>query len=581
MPLVEPETQHPDQPMSGWRRYRFELLAGCILLVMAINLVSVTARKSITADEIVLIPSAYYYYVDSRVNLIGQHPPLCKLLAGLPLLFFQPNEWKPSKTDLAAPSDQREWNYITNFWRDNRPQFEAICFWSRLPMIALTLALGVLLFVFARELLGQRGALLAVVLFALEPTILAHGRVVQTDIPAAFGLLLTVYAIWKYIGAPDWKHACYLGGAAAVALLAKYSMLVVVPAIFAVIAILFFLPGARRRSLARDAVVAAVTLLLVVNAAYFFYDRALTPDDAKWIREMFPSSSGFLTAIAETLRWIVPADLVMGVYWQAHHGKIGHPAGLLGMHGNHGWWYYFPVAFFFKATIPFLALSIASGLWAAHRLWHQRERKWLVLLVPLVLYTALLSMSPINIGVRYYLPGYIFFILLSAALLDVLLRSQRRYRAMTMAITALAWMSFEAWRTYPNYIPYLNQFAYARPHWWYLSDSNVEWGDDSKELAAWLYARGQTRVRGLLLGCFATLDFYQINYVDALGAPGSPPPRYTALGASFLNGSTNPQYDIGGRPASDQERVNTFDSYRSRQPEAIIGNSIYIFRDGD
>jgi len=69
--------------------------------------------------------------------------------------------------------------------------------------------------------------------------------------------------------------------------------------------------------------------------------------------------------------------------------------------------------------------------------------------------------------------------------------------------------------------------------------------------------------------------------VDALGAPGSPPPRYTALGASFLNGSTNPQYDIGGRPASDQERVNTFDSYRSRQPEAIIGNSIYIFRDGD
>src|SRR5205085_5094378 len=102
-----------------------------------------------------------------------------------------------------------------------------------------------------------------------------------------------------------------------------------------------------------------------------------------------------------------------------------------------------------------------------------------------------------------------------------------------------------------------------------------------KALATWLRARGETRVRGLLLGCFATLDFYQVNYIDALGTPAAITPRYTALGASFLNGSTVPPYEIKGRRVPDHVRVNTFDSYRSRKPEAIIGNSIYVYRDAD
>jgi hypothetical protein len=584
MPLMELEGEHPGRPVTGWRRYRFELLAACILLVMAANLVSVTARKSITADEIVLIPAAYYYYADADVNLIGQHPPVCKLLAGFPLLFLQPNEWKPVKTDPNGRPDEHEWRYVLHFWQDNRAQFEAICFWSRIPMIALTLALGVLLFFFSRDLLSPRVGLLAVALFAVEPTILAHGRVVQTDIPAAFGLLLTVYAILKYIRIPTWKTACFLGSAAAVALLAKYSMLVVVPGIFATIAVVFVMAETNRRKRAGDAVIAVVVLLAVINAAYFFHNRAPTPGDLKWISDVFPGTSGLMTTTLQVLRWVLPTDLIMGIYWQLHHTRVGHPAGLLGMHSNRGWWYYFPVAFCFKATIPFLFLSIASMVWAVRRVGRDREGKWLILLVPLILYTGLMLVSPINIGVRYYLPGYIFFVILSAALLDFLLQSQAmlgRLIARATAVAALGWMGWEALRAYPHYIPYMNQLAFARPHWWYLSDSNVEWGDDSRDLAIWLHARGETRVRGLLLGCFATLDFYQINYLDALGVPEKPLPRYTALGASFLNGSTVPPYEIDGKRVSDHKRVNTFDSYRNRQPEAIIGNSIYVFRDGD
>ncbi len=63
--------------------------------------------------------------------------------------------------------------------------------------------------------------------------------------------------------------------------------------------------------------------------------------------------------------------------------------------------------------------------------------------------------------------------------------------------------------------------------------------------------------------------------------PASSPPRYLVLGASFLNGSTVPGYDIDGKRVSEAVRVNTFAEYRNRVPEAIIGDSIYVYRLSD
>jgi len=560
---------------------RAEILAAVILLLMALNLVTVTARKSITADEVVLIPSAYYALVTNEVQLIPQHPPLSKLLAGLPLLLIQPNELPSAQINPSARPQDIEWAYIMRFWQDNRVNVEAICFWARMPMVALTLALGLLLFVFARELFGDRAALLALFLFALEPTVLAHGRVVQTDIPAAFGLLLSVYTLYRYLRGPSWKRALEVGAAAGIAMLAKYSMVVLGPILLVFFLVLLW-RHKDRRPVVGHALLAMLALILAINAGYFFHHRPFNPGDAQWIANCFPASSGLVSASVRILRLILPTDFVMGVYWQLQHSHEGHPAGLLGMYSLHGWWYYFPVAFALKTTIPFLLLSIASLLWALNRLIRRRETTLLVLLVPFALYTALLMASPLNIGVRYYLPAYVFLLILSGTLLDALFRATTgRIAAVAAGVVALAWTSFETLRIYPNYMPYLNQFASARPHWWYLSDSNVEWGDDARELAAYLRARGETRVRAMLLGGFATLDFYGVNYQDALAPTTEPPPRYTALGASFLNGSTVPPYEVQGKRVSDEIRVNTFRAFRRRTPEAVIGNSIYLYRNYD
>jgi len=551
---------------------------------MSLQMLAVVARKSITVDETVMIPAAYYHLAAGNFQLVNEHPPLSKILAAVPLLFVQPDEIRPGQSGAPPGSPEAKWAYQESFWENNPDLFGSLSFWARVPMIALTVALGLVVFLFARELFGGRAAALAVALFSLEPTVLAHGRVVQTDVPAAFGYLLLFYALYRYDRAPAPRRAAGLGAAAGLALLAKFSMLIAAPVLAVYfLALLWRAPrrGRTRPNVFAHAALVALAALLVVNAAYFFRHRPLFEADVQWIRKAFPSSAGAVLAAAGALSHLLPADFVLGVFFQIWHNGQGHSAGLLGMYSDTGWWYYFPVAFALKTTLPFLLLSLASLAWGAREWLRTREARLVWLLAPFAAYTLFVLFSNIDIGVRYYLPAYSFLFILSGALLERLLRSRRAGALAAAAL--LCWAGVEAARAYPDHMSYMNQLASRAPHWWYLSDSNVEWGDDVRDLAAYLRARGEARVRGAFLGGFLTLRHYGVEYLDLLPedpAAKVPAARYTAIGASFLNGSTVPRRQRpDGGAQTDAERVNAFDSYRRRAPEAVFGGSIYLFRE--
>ena len=152
----------------------------------------------------------------------------------------------------------------------------------------------------------------------------------------------------------------------------------------------------------------------------------------------------------------------------------------------------------------------------------------------------------------------------------------KRARIATVAIVCLlfCWSAFETARTFPNYLSYMNQLAANHPRWWYLSDSNLEWGDNAKGLAAYLHARGETRIRTAFLGDFFLLRPYGVEAVDLFTSAESEreKTRYVAIGAGSLNGSTMP-----GWPG-DPQIVATLDEFRRRRPEVVIGNSIYVYR---
>src|SRR5688500_20144646 len=61
----------------AWARARAAALACAALLAfMALQMLSVVWRKSITVDEVVMIPAAYYHLAAANCQLVHEHPPL-------------------------------------------------------------------------------------------------------------------------------------------------------------------------------------------------------------------------------------------------------------------------------------------------------------------------------------------------------------------------------------------------------------------------------------------------------------------------------------------------------------------------
>jgi 4-amino-4-deoxy-L-arabinose transferase-like glycosyltransferase len=77
--------------------------------------------------------------------------------------------------------------------------------WVRWPM-AITAALCVLgIFLLARRLLGEKIALLSVLIIAFDPFILAHTRVIHVDAPLAYFMFLSFLAFVLYLDKGAWK----------------------------------------------------------------------------------------------------------------------------------------------------------------------------------------------------------------------------------------------------------------------------------------------------------------------------------------------------------------------------------------
>src|SRR5436190_14468512 len=119
-----------------------ELACAALLATMALQMFAVISRKSITVDEIVMIPSAYYHLAAGNFQLVNEHPPLSKIIAGVPILFVQPNEVKPDQIAGEPGSITEKWSYAERFWENNPDIFESLSFWPRIPAILLTVLLG-------------------------------------------------------------------------------------------------------------------------------------------------------------------------------------------------------------------------------------------------------------------------------------------------------------------------------------------------------------------------------------------------------------------------------------------------------
>lgn len=566
-------------------RHWAPILCGSLLVLMGGNLLSNAWRASLTNDELVHIPAGYQYLRTGNFRLNPEHPPLVKMWACLPLLVVNPRVYLEPE---GADQQFARFTVLASieFWQRNQLRFHAIAFWSRVPMVLLTLGLGILIYVYGRQLFGARAAVLAVALFSLEPTMLAHGWIVHTDIAAAFGYLLFFFTLHAYLRASTLRRALWLGLATGIALLIKFSMVILLPILVVTLVYLAVKApsfGVSRRRRLLHACLMLVIVVLLLNAAYYFQHPALADPESKFIVDTAPTplAAERITHWLRLLSELLPTYYLFGLYTVFVHNHLGHPTSLLGQHSVFGWWYYFPLAFALKTSLPFLLLSVGAVGWASYACVIARDKRSVPLLVGLTIYLAVSMSSSINIGVRHIAPVFPFLFLLGGAFLDRLLKWSRVRLAQALVVIVLGAMLVDYVRTYPHYLAFTNALTFDKPGWALLADSNVEWGQDVGELAQYLKSRGETNLVGALSGGWATPSMYGIKLLD-FAPPDlqSSNTKFVAIGAGFLNGASVPPgfKDANGVELSDEQRRNYFEKYRTLEPEKVFGNSIYLYR---
>ena len=92
-----------------------------------------------------------------------------------------------------------------------------------MPLFSIVGALAV--FAWSRRLYGTGGGLLSLCLWVFCPNILAHCRLITTDVGStALGVAAT-FVFWRYLKQPSWLGAVAAGVMLGLAQLTKFSML--------------------------------------------------------------------------------------------------------------------------------------------------------------------------------------------------------------------------------------------------------------------------------------------------------------------------------------------------------------------
>lgn len=442
--------------------------------------------KSPTADEFSHhVASGYSYWKTGDFRMNPASPPLPRLLVSFPLLFL----------DAKAPLEDPSWEAGDSpafarrfFYVDNRNADELI-FWARVPVLCLSLLFALCVFGWALALAGPVAALAALAWYVFCPDILAHSALATADLALAFFFFLALVAFWGFLRTERRASLVQCAVFTGLAFLSKFSALLLGPA-FLVLAAL----AGRLRALMPGRVAAFTGLfLLVVWAGYGFEIKPLlknTPEPAKKAAVYEQIGGQGLKNFAET----VPVPLstfASGFVSMMHTRAQGTRAFLLGEWSTAGWWYYYFVAFLLKNTLPFL-LSVLAGFFMIRRLGFDRQTRAVLLAVPALFFLVTLG-DKAQAGIRYFLPVYPLFFVWAGAVTAELAQRGRALKALAAAL--LLWHAGEALAVSPSYLAYFNEWAGGPSNGYrFLRDSNLDWGQDLKGLAARVKEGGYGRV---------------------------------------------------------------------------------------
>jgi Dolichyl-phosphate-mannose-protein mannosyltransferase len=528
------------------------VLISVIFLLMAFFAVTIVSMvdDSATFDEGNHFASGFYYLRGDKPLFNPDHPPLADVIANSPLLLLFPHIHCPP---LPVFSDRRGELLGILFYLSQEilyrtsPGADLFLFWARIPGILLAAVLGLTVFAWAWKIYGRRAGVAALFLFVFSPNIIAHSRLVTNDMGSVVFMVISIFFLWKALGTYKKKYFIFLGIAYGCALASKYTAVIIFPSFLLLGLVAIFWKGGDTAGsplcpgrkilvvfggIALAAIISLVVVVLVYKVKYF---------------------SIYLHGLSE----------IIG------HYKGEHPSFLMGKYSATGWWHYFAVTFFLKTPPAMLVLLLLTIVFY-RRLSPSFFRNEIFLILPVAVYLAAVSASRFNIGHRHILFVYPLLIIFVSKI--VYLNSRARKTAPILLGLIFVWYVVSSFSVYPHYLSYFNVLAGGPKNGHkFLSDSNIDWGQDLKRLKAYLDRNG---IGDIYLSYFGEADpgYYGINYQWLL--PDGPLPervfsirpekKYLAISVKSLQGVSFPDHEV----YSWLKRYNHIDR---------IGYSIYIY----
>lgn len=520
--------------MKWWQRILMLLLLSFLTFQIARSILI----HSATFDEISHIAHGVLYTKANRIDLGDPiHPPFLKYLIGLALWDL----WLPLPDESALTSGPNYYlGYDLLYESGDSP--DVILKRSRIPTLLLSIALALLVFLWSRRWFGPTGGLISLCLYATDPTVLAHSSFATLDVGGACFLFMSCFFLVLWGERRKFYWLFLTGVSAALAVGSKLPN-----GIFFVwlVAYLIFngITGktdldSRRIMLAflTICVTALVGIILIYQGRHF---------------PMF----------VESLR-----EAVSTVF----HGRSSSGSSYNFFHGirlSEQLWYYFAGAALIKTPLPTLFLY-GLGAWAL-----KKDRRALYLFVPIISYFLFCSQSNYQRGIRYLIPIFPFACVAAGSL------ASAKGRKFSVVLGFLGWSALEASMAAPHFVSYFNQSVGGPKNGYkWLLDSNLDWGQDLKKLAALLKKNGNPEIITAIHGT-ANLDYYLGLHQDLIA-----PLPMKGREFSHVN-SKNPQKEwLIVSPTYWQGFFSytyadpfMFEWLRAKKPMTAIGHSLFIY----
>lgn len=231
-------TTHAPRPHRKIRWWELAVVLAGLGAFAALLLASVR-ETSLTFDEVAHAAGGAALVQRHDFRLQPENGALPQWVAGMMLRNFP----LPPRDGGDAWREGDAWGVGYSWLYESGHDGVAMAWRARAGCALFAIALGGVVWIWARRLFGAAGGMISLLLYTLSPTVLANGALITSDLAAALFFTTSVWAVWSLAHRISATRVLLCGLSIGALFLSKMSALLILPMAGALLAVRFFFSG--------------------------------------------------------------------------------------------------------------------------------------------------------------------------------------------------------------------------------------------------------------------------------------------------------------------------------------------------